>query len=62
MAKGWSGIWFMTPTQRTAHLLLAFNNVEAANRAITNGLIICNRKCHVERAKREPIQCLKCQG
>jgi hypothetical protein len=50
------------PTQRTAHLLLTLNNIEAANRAITSGLTICNRKCHVERTKREPIRCLKCQG
>jgi hypothetical protein len=48
--------------QRSAHLLLTFNNADAANRAITNGLSICNRRCRVERTKREPIRCLKCQG
>jgi len=48
--------------QRTAHLSLTFTNADAANRAITNGLIICNRKCHVEKSKREPLRCLKCQG
>ena len=51
-----------SPNQRTAHLLLSFNNADAANRAITNGLSICNKRCHVERAKREPTRCLKCQG
>ena len=51
-----------SPTQRTAHLLITLNNAEAANRAITNGITICNRRCHVERTKREPIRCLKCQG
>ena len=51
-----------SPTQRTAHLLLAFNNADAANRAITSGLYICNRRCHVEKARREPTRCLKCQG
>ena len=50
------------PNQRTAHLLLSLNSVDAANRAITNGLSICNKRCHVERAKREPTRCLKCQG
>ena len=50
------------PNQRTAHLLLSLNNVDAANRAITNGLSICNKRCHVERVKREPTRCLKCQG
>jgi hypothetical protein len=50
------------PSQRTAHLILTFNNADAANRAITNGLYICNRRCHIERVKREPTRCLKCQG
>jgi hypothetical protein len=51
-----------SPSQRTAHLLLTFDNANAANRAIANGLYICNRKCQVERTRREPIRCLKCQG
>jgi len=51
-----------TPNQRTAHLTLTFTNPDAANRAITNGLYICNRRCHIERVKREPTRCLKCQG
>ena len=49
-------------TQRTAHLFLTFTNADAANRAITNGLYICNRRCHAERVRREPTRCLKCQG
>ena len=51
-----------SPTQRTAHLLITLNDADAANRAITNGLNICNRRCHVEKTKREPTRCLKCQG
>jgi hypothetical protein len=51
-----------TPNQRTAHLNLTFTNADAANRVITNGLYICNRRCQVERVKREPTRCLKCQG
>jgi hypothetical protein len=51
-----------SPNQRTAHLLLTFNNANAANRAIANGLTICNKRCRVERTKREPSRCLKCQG
>jgi hypothetical protein len=50
------------PNQRTAHLLLTFNNADAANRAISNGLTVCNRRCRVERTKCEPTRCLKCQG
>jgi hypothetical protein len=48
--------------QRTAHLILTFTNADAANRAITNGLYICNRRCQIERVKREPTRCLKYQG
>ena len=51
-----------SPEQRTAHLILTFSNANAANRAITDGLTICNRRCHVEKVKREPTRCLKCQG
>ena len=51
-----------SPTQRTAHLFLTFNNADAANRAITDGLHICNRHCHIKKVKKEPIRCLKCQG
>ena len=50
------------PNQRTAHLFLTFSNADAANRSITNGIYICNRRCHVEKTKREPTRCLKCQG
>jgi hypothetical protein len=38
------------------------DNTDTANRAIMNGLPIGNRKCQVERTKREPTRCLKCQG
>lgn len=51
-----------SPTQRTAHILITFTNADAANRAITNGLYICNRRCHVDRIRKEPTRCLKCQG
>ena len=50
------------PNQRTAHLFITFSSADAANRAITNGISICNRRCHVEKTKREPTRCLKCQG
>jgi hypothetical protein len=50
------------PQQKSAHLILSFLSPEAANRVISNGIWICNKKCHVERIKREPIRCLKCQG
>jgi hypothetical protein len=49
-------------TQRTAHLILTFNSADAANRVITSGVYICNRRCHAERVKHKPTRCLKCQG
>ena len=49
-------------TQCTAHLYLTFNNAEIANRAITYGLLICNKKCSIEKRRKEPTRCLKCQG
>ena len=48
--------------QRSAHLILSFTNAEAANRAISSGVVVCNKKCYTERVKREPLRCLKCQG
>jgi hypothetical protein len=51
-----------SPGQRTAHLIVTMNDVETANRAITKGLYICSKSCRVERVRREPPRCLKCQG
>lgn len=51
-----------TPEQRTAHLIVTYTNADAANRAISNGLYVCNRRCYAERVKRDPIRCLRCQG
>jgi hypothetical protein len=48
--------------QKTAHLIIAFTNANAANRAITEGFVICNRKAHIKKVKRDPIRCMKCQG
>jgi hypothetical protein len=41
--------------QKTAHLFLSFTNANTANRAISEGLMVCNRKVHIEKAKRDPI-------
>ena len=49
-AKWAKAVGRRTPDQRTAHLILTLNDTNAANRAITNGLSICNRKCQVERS------------
>src|SRR6202522_1199418 len=49
-------------SQRTAHLLITIDNANTANRIIMDSLLICNKKCQVERTRREPTRCLKCQG
>jgi hypothetical protein len=51
-----------SPGQRTAHLVITMNNVKIANRAIAKGMYVCSKNCRVERVKREPPRCLKCQG
>ena len=51
-----------TQEQKTAHLLLTFTEATGANRAISEGLLICGRRVRVEKTKKEPTRCLKCQG
>jgi len=48
--------------QKTAHLILLFNDVDTANRSIANGLTVCSRRVRVEKIRKEPIRCLKCHG
>ena len=50
------------PGQKTGHLLLSFSSANAANRAITNRLVIFNRRVMVEKTRKEPLRCMKCQG
>jgi len=51
-----------TPGQKTAHLILSVVDANVANRTIANGLTICSRRIHVDKIKKEPTRCLKCQG
>jgi len=46
--------------QRSAHLILVFTNVDDANRAISSGLHICQRRLRVVKRKKEPLRCMKC--
>lgn len=50
------------PSQICGHLIVNFSGPDAANRARTEGLIICNKRVSVAKYKKEPIRCLKCQG
>ena len=48
--------------QQFAHLILSFSDPSAANKVITQGMIICGKHIDVRKCKKEPIRCLKCQG
>ena len=50
-----------SPTQGTAHLIILYTDINAANRALANGLQICHRKVSIEKIRKEPVRCLKCQ-
>ncbi|KAF8219487.1 hypothetical protein L208DRAFT_1339701, partial [Tricholoma matsutake] len=50
------------PKQMVGHMIVTFTDLDNANRAILNGLVICNKKVSVVKCKREPIRCLKCQA
>ena len=51
-----------SPSQICGHLIVNFSNPDTANRAKTEGLIICNKRVSVAKYKKEPIRCLKCHG
>jgi hypothetical protein len=51
-----------TPSQSCGHLIISFTDPDAANRAILNGLIICNKRVTIQKSKKEPLRCLKCHG
>jgi len=50
------------PDQHFAHIITTFSDVDSANWVIVNGLTICNNRVSVEKCKKEPVRCLKCQG
>jgi hypothetical protein len=51
-----------SPTQICGHALVTFTGPEVANKALTDGLIICQKRVYAEKCKKEPTRCLKCQG
>ena len=48
--------------QRSAHLILTFSNIDDANRAISTGLHICQKRLRVAKPKKEPLCCMKCHN
>ena len=51
-----------SPEQKSAHLFISFTDPSSANRALSDGLNICNKKIRTEKVRKEPTRCLKCQG
>jgi hypothetical protein len=51
-----------SPNQMVGHVVITFADPDSVNKAILNGLVICNKKVSVTKCKREPVRCLKCQG
>ena len=51
-----------SPNQTVGHVVITFTDPDSANKAILNGLVICNKKVSVTKCRREPVRCLKCQG
>jgi hypothetical protein len=51
-----------SPTQTCGHALITFTNPEVANKVLTNGMIVCQKRVYAEKCKKEPTRCLKCQG
>ena len=50
------------PSQTCGHLILSFQSPQPANDAPAYGFFICQKKVYMEKCKREPLRCLKCQG
>ena len=50
-----------SPRQLVAHAIIAFSDPKAANKALVEGLTICQRKLDTVKSKREPVRCMKCQ-
>jgi hypothetical protein len=47
--------------QRSAHLIPSFTDTSAANHVLVSGLTICHHRIRIDKVKKEPIHCLKCQ-
>ncbi len=49
-----------SPDQTCGHLILVASKPETANKILTDGLIICQKRVYAEKCKKEPTWCLKC--
>ena len=49
-------------SQTCGHVIITLTTPEAANKVLTDGLIVCQKRVYAEKCKKEPTHCLKCQG
>ena len=59
--------WIKPPYRRNreqmcSHIILVTSATEAANKILTNGLLVCQKRVYAKKCKKEPTHCLKCQG
>ena len=59
--------WIKPPYQRNreqtcGHVILVASAAEVANKILTNGLLVCQKRVYSEKCRKEPTCCLKCQG
>ena len=59
--------WIKPPYRRAAeqtcgHVLAVMTRPEDANKILTDGLIVCQKRVYAEKCKKEPTRCLKCHG
>jgi hypothetical protein len=47
--------------QRVAHATFTLNDAKAANKCISEGILICGAKVYPSKLKQEPTQCMKCR-
>ena len=48
--------------QTCGHIILVASTADMANKMLTNGLVVCQKRVYAEKCKKEPTRCLKCQG
>ena len=48
--------------QTCGHIILVASAADTANKILTNGLVVCQKRVYAKKCKKEPTCCLKCQG
>ena len=59
--------WIKLPHRRVAdqtcsHAIFTLSEPAAANKILTDGLIVCQKWVYTEKCRKEPTHCLKCHG